>query len=281
MKTMSAAATGRTGSSSGLMHKAAAAKHMADERKETLRAPALQIRGVSHKWGTRSVLAQLDFTLEPGELKIILGPNGAGKTTLFSLIAGLLALQDGEIRIFGNRLADGPATALARLGVVFQDPSLDIDLTVHQNLAYHGALHGLDRRTVRDRGDQLLGAIGLLDRAGERVRSLSGGHKRRVEVARALLHRPDLLILDEPTTGLDIPTRSQLIDDIHELARTDEIAVLWATHLIDEVKDGDRVLVLHNGRIKADAATDDILSSTGTDDLSAAFGSLTADGGQE
>ena len=245
---------------------------------ETLSSsPALEIHGLVHDFGGRRALDGLDLTLMAGEFKVLLGPNGAGKTTLFSLITRLYAAQAGEIRVFGKPLDREPVAALARMGVVFQEPALDLELTVARNLDYHAALHGLSRREAQSRGMAALERLDLAERIEERVRDLNGGHRRRVEIARALLHGPELLLLDEPTVGLDVPTRSKIIDYVHSLARDDGVAVLWATHLIDEVRDGDGIVVLHRGRKKADSVYSQLLRDTDASDLAGAFAALIED----
>ena len=195
-----------------------------------------------------------DVTLSAacGEFVVLLGLNGAGKTTLFSLIAGLLNLQAGSIAILGHRLPHERRDALARSGFVFQEPALDLDLTVGQTLRYHAALHGLSRHDAQARIDAELTRFGLLARRGELVRTLSGGQRRRVEIARCLLHRPRLLLLDEPTVGLDVPSRRAIIERVRAQCRDDGVTVLWATHLLDEVAVQDRTVVIHGGRIVED-----------------------------
>ncbi len=199
------------------------------------------------------MLQDVGFSVEPGGLSVLLGLNGAGKSTLFALITRLYSARIGRIAVLGHDLERAPLLALARLGVVFQQSTLDLDLTVEQNLHYHAALHGMARRMARRRAAEELDRIGLIDRARERVRTLSGGQKRRVELARALVHRPSVLLLDEPTVGLDVESRAFLIDHVRLLCSTTGLGVLWATHLIDEAREGARVIVLHQGRVLSDA----------------------------
>ncbi|MBC7801819.1 MAG: ATP-binding cassette domain-containing protein, partial [Gemmatimonadaceae bacterium] len=176
----------------------------------------------------------MGFTIQPGDFTVLLGQNGAGKTTLFALITRLYHASHGRIAVFGTPFRDNAAAALARMGVVFQQSTLDLDLTVEQNLAYHAALHGMAGAVAAPRIRDELTRVGLADRARDRVRLLSGGQKRRVELARALLHGPALLLLDEPTAGLDMESRGFLLDHVRRLCREQGLAVLWATHLIDE-----------------------------------------------
>ena len=212
--------------------------------------------GLSHGFGARPVLRDVSFDIRAGERCVLLGLNGAGKTTLFALITGLYAARTGTIEVFGHSMAHQPRAALARMGVVFQQPTLDLDLTVAQNLAYHAALHGMVPAQARARAGEELDRAGLADRAAHRVRALSGGQRRRVELARALLHAPSLLLLDEPTVGLDTESRAFLLDHVNTLCRTRGIGVLWATHLIDEADADSRVIVLHHGRVLADGPAD-------------------------
>ena len=212
---------------------------------------ALQVEALSHHFGKRQALSSVSFTIPPGAFTILLGQNGAGKTTLFNLITRLYNSRSGHIRIFGVEMKASPGRALARLGVVFQQRTVDLDLSVRQNLLYHGGLHGLSPAEARERADAELERFELADRSDDKVRELSGGQVRRVEIARALIHRPKLLLLDEPTVGLDIGSRQNILDHVHRLCDEDGLGVLWATHLIDEAKDADSVIILHQGDVKA------------------------------
>ena len=235
----------------------------------------LGVEGLGFSYGPRRALDGIDLDLREGEFKVLLGPNGAGKTTLFSLVTRLYTSPEGRILVDGSDLRRRPSHALRRMGVVFQQPTLDLDLTVRQNLMYHAALHGLPRARAGDRMNEELGRLGMAERAEERVRKLNSGHRRRVEIARALMHEPKLLLLDEPTVGLDVPTRRDIVDHVHGLARQAGIAVLWATHLIDEVRDGDSVFILHEGTKRADGPLADVLAQAGKSTIEAAFDALT------
>jgi ABC-2 type transport system ATP-binding protein len=212
---------------------------------------ALAIAGLGHSFGARKALDDVSLEVAEGEMAVLLGLNGAGKSTLFALATRLYAHRTGTIRIFGEELNEAPGRALAALGIVFQQPTLDLDLTVEQNLRYHAALHGIARREAAERTLRELERVGLAERRTEKTRRLSGGQRRRVEIARALLHRPRLLLLDEPTVGLDVESRRFLLDHVRRLCREDGLAALWATHLLDEAEPADRVVILHHGKIVA------------------------------
>jgi ABC-2 type transport system ATP-binding protein len=210
---------------------------------------ALAVENLSHGFGARKALSDVSFAVEPGSFTVLLGPNGAGKTTLVSLVTGLYNAQAGDIRIFGHSIRRDPMPALASLGVVFQMPTLDLDLTVAENLAYHASLHGLSRRDAAERAAAELERLDVADRRGDKVRALSGGLRRRVEIARALLHRPKFLIVDEATAGLDVAGRQLLLKHVRSLCG-EGLSVLWATHMLDEVDPADRLVVLHQGTIR-------------------------------
>lgn len=237
---------------------------------------ALAIDDLSHGFGARAALRNVSLCVAPSSFTVLLGLNGAGKTTLVSLITGLYHARSGEIRVFGRSLRHEPLEALAALGVVFQMPTLDLDLTVAENLRYHGALHGLSRAEAQARAAAELGRLGVLDRTGERVRALSGGLRRRVEIARALMHRPRLLVLDEPTVGLDAAARKGILAHVRSLCRDEELAVLWTTHLMDEVEAEDAMVVLHEGALRWTGMAQDLPAAAGGGTLPDAFLVLTA-----
>jgi ABC-2 type transport system ATP-binding protein len=240
--------------------------------------PALEIAGLSHRFGTTQVLDGVGFTVPRGGFTVLLGPNGAGKTTLFALITRLYQATEGHIVVLGHDLRTEPLAALASIGVAFQQPTLDLDLTVEENLFYHAALHGIGRREARARLVSELDRVGLLDRRRERVRVLSGGQRRRVELARALVQQPRLLLLDEPTAGLDVTSRNFLRDHVRSLCRDAGVGVLWATHLIEEADACGDVVVLHRGRVLAAGPVTRLVQAAGAPDLAGAFASLVAGG---
>jgi len=236
---------------------------------------ALSIEAVSHAYGTRRALVDVSFAVAPASFTALLGLNGAGKSTLFALITRLFGIQAGRIGIFGHDISAAPGEALRLLGVVFQSRTLDLDLSVAQNLLYHAALHGIAKREARLRSDEVLTRIGLADRAGSKVRDLSGGQMRRLEIARALLHRPRLLLLDEATVGLDVKARADILAHVRQLVSEQGIGVLWATHLFDEVKSGDDLVVLHQGRVLGHGPVENIIADAGARDINSAFMRLT------
>jgi ABC-2 type transport system ATP-binding protein len=246
-------------------------------RREMAETPALSISGVSHSYGARRALIDIDFTVAPASFTALLGLNGAGKSTLFSLITRLFGIQAGHISIFGHDIARAPGEALRLLGVVFQPRTLDLDLSVTQNLLYHAALHGIGRRDARKRAEEVLARIGLADRTDSKVRDLSGGQMRRLEIARALLHQPRLLLLDEATVGLDVKARSDILSHVRQLVTEQGIGVLWATHLFDEIATSDHLVILHQGRMLARGDVTDVLNKAGAQDVNSAFMRLTGE----
>ncbi|MFZ5961724.1 ABC transporter ATP-binding protein [Thalassococcus sp. BH17M4-6] len=218
----------------------------------------LSVQNVSYRYGPKVALDDVSFDVAPGRFAALLGPNGAGKSTLFSLLTRLFTTADGQILIAGQDMGRSPRRALARMGVVFQSQTLDLDLTIRQNLLYFAALHGLSGRAARTRIDAALDRLQIRDRAGEKARGLNGGHRRRTEIARALLHDPSVLLLDEPTVGLDTGSRHAITEHVHQLCAEDDLTVLWATHLTDEVYDADQLVVLHEGRIRATGTCADL-----------------------
>lgn len=238
-------------------------------------SPPLSVDCVSHMYGARQALDSVSLVLQRGRFAVLLGLNGAGKSTLLSLTTRLYRIQRGRIRIFGHDVVSTPGPALRLLGVVFQPRTLDLDLSVMQNLIYHAALHGIGRGEARARAAKVLARVELSDRAKEKVRALSGGQMRRVEIARALLHNPRLLVLDEPTVGLDIKARADILRHVRELATQEGVCVLWATHLVDEIAENDDLIVLHHGRVLAHSSVTQVLQKCGEKDVRGAFVRLT------
>jgi ABC-2 type transport system ATP-binding protein len=247
---------------------------MKNGRPDQSAVPALAVREVGHRFGARQALQAVSLEVRPREFVALLGPNGAGKTTLFSIITRLYHNRTGEVRVFGHDMQREPSRALAMLGVVFQNRTLDTDLTIRQNLLYHAALHGISRREADPRIRLLLERVGLSERLNDKIRILSGGQARRVEIARSLIHGPRLLLLDEPTVGLDLASRSDIVGIIRRLVQDDGLAVLWATHLFDEVELDDSVVILHHGQVIARGLARDVAAPQCS--LGATFRKLTA-----
>jgi ABC-2 type transport system ATP-binding protein len=237
--------------------------------------PALTVTGVSHAYGPRKALDDVSLTVPQSRFTALLGLNGAGKTTLFSLITRLFDTRQGSIDVLGHRVSREPGEALRRLGVVFQARTLDLDLSVMDNLLYHAALHGIGRHDARRRAETALQDIELLDRARDPARKLSGGQMRRVEIARALMHEPRVLVLDEPTVGLDVNSKSMILRHVRSLTQDRGVAVLWATHLLDEVAPDDAVVVLHRGRVAAAGDVSTVIRTANSNDMRSAFIALT------
>ncbi|QDC09849.1 ATP-binding cassette domain-containing protein [Oceanicola sp. D3] len=235
---------------------------------------ALLLRDVSFRYGAKQALDGVSFAVPRGQFCALLGPNGAGKSTLFSLLTRLLVTREGEIRVAGHDMARAPRAALAKIGVVFQQPTLDLDMTVARNMAYFAALHGISGRAAQAQIDAALDRLEMRERAGEKVRSLNGGHRRRMEIARALVHGPELLLLDEPTVGLDTASRLAITEHVHALAGGG-LSVLWCTHLVDEIAPEDDVVVLHKGRVLAQKRASEL---AGDGSLQDAFMEMTGAG---
>ena len=238
----------------------------------------LQVEDARKSYGSVKALDGVSLALGTGEFVALLGPNGAGKSTLFQLLTGLFVPDGGRIAIDGLDIRRHLVGALARLGVVFQQTTLDLDLTVAANLRFHARLHGLDHRRAAARIGEELERVGLAGEGDHLCRTLSGGNRRKVELARALVHEPKVLIMDEPTVGLDPASRRSLLEHVRTLCREREIGVLWATHLVDEAEAATRVLVLHRGRLVAEGRPAELVGKTGQATLANAFIELTAKG---
>jgi ABC-2 type transport system ATP-binding protein len=214
--------------------------------------PLLSAQNLHKAYAGKPALKGASFSLQAGEMVALLGPNGAGKSTLLQLLTGLFSPDQGSVAVAGHDMQRHPSQALAALGVVFQQSALDLDLTVMANLLFHTDLHGLPRALARQRIGEGLGAMGLSDQAGATVRSLSGGTRRKVELVRALLHEPRVLLMDEATVGLDPASRQHLLESVRALCQNRGLAVLWATHLVEEARGADRLMLLHRGELRFD-----------------------------
>jgi ABC-2 type transport system ATP-binding protein len=236
---------------------------------------ALSVTGLTHRIGDRVILQDITLAVPAGRFVTLLGPNGAGKTTLLSLVTRLYNPQQGTIAVFGHDVRRESFAALSMMGVVFQQRAIDPDLTARQNLSYHAALHGLPRKVARARIAAELERMALAKDADRKIRTLSGGESRRIEIARALLHDPKLLLCDEATVGLDVRSRAAIMSDVRGLVRDRGVAVLWATHLIDEVEADDFVIILHRGKVRRQGRAAEIAASLGADGLNDAFRRVT------
>lgn len=228
---------------------------------------AISVEHVTHRYGARTAVDDLTLRIAEGEIFAFLGPNGSGKTTLFRLLSTLIPPQAGAIIVLGRDVAAAPAEVRRQIGVVFQAPSLDKKLTVAENLRHQGRLYGLSRGALSSRSAELLGAMGLSDRAGELVESLSGGLRRRVELAKCLLHQPRLLLLDEPSTGLDPAARIDLWQCLRQLREQTGATVALTTHLFEEADRADRIAIMHRGRLAALGAPLALRSEVGGDSI--------------
>ena len=234
----------------------------------------LIVEGARHSYGPRLALDDVSLRVGAGRFVLLLGLNGAGKSTLFSTICRLFTAGGGRFLIAGRDMARDPQGALGALGVVFQARTLDLDLSVMQNLVYAAALNGVAPRLSKARAVELLQRVDLADSASRKVRDLSGGQARRVEIARALLHEPRLLLLDEPTVGLDLKARAAILKHVRDLARERGVGVLWATHLFDEAQADDDVVILHKGRVVGRGRAGELIASACKANLRDAFASL-------
>jgi ABC-2 type transport system ATP-binding protein len=236
----------------------------------------LRLDGLIKRYGDRTALAGLTLALPAGQFVALLGPNGAGKSTLFQVLTGLFVADEGEVAVAGQSLRRSAVRALRDIGVVFQQMSLDLDLSVERNLRFHADLHGLPRAVASERLRSGCAALGIDQDLARPVRELSGGNRRKVELVRALLHRPKVVLMDEPTVGLDPKSRRDLVAAIRADVAERQSTVLWATHLVEEADAADRVVVLHQGRLLADGTPAAVTAALGGGGLEEAFIRATA-----
>ncbi len=227
-------------------------------------SPAVDTQHLTHRYGDRTALRDVTLQIEDGELFGLLGPNGGGKTTLFHILSSLLIPSEGRATIFGCDSVTQADASRRHIGFVFQQTALDEALTVEENLAFHGALYGLRGESLRARIADLLTLFGLSARADDRAGALSGGLRRRVDLARGILHAPSLLLLDEPTSGLDPGARRTLWETLGRLRRTEGTTIIAATHLMEEAEECDRVGIIDHGKIVALGAPRDLTDALGT-----------------
>jgi ABC-2 type transport system ATP-binding protein len=226
---------------------------------------AVQAEGLLHDYGPRRALRGIDFSVRAGEIFALLGPNGGGKTTLFRILATLLKPTGGRASVLGFDVSRQAREVRAGIGVVFQSPALDRKLTVRENLETQGHLYGLTGRRLREAVEEMLRRVRLLDRAGDRVETLSGGLMRRAEIAKGILHRPRLLLLDEPSTGLDPGARQDLWDVLRDFHARDSTTILMTTHLMDEAERCDRLAILSEGSLVACGTPSELKGEIGGD----------------
>ena len=225
---------------------------------------ALSIKKLSHRYGDRKAIDEISFDVEKGETFALLGPNGSGKTTLFRLLSTLMPLQGGEVKLFGFDLATQPEAVRQQLGVVFQSPSLDKKLRVEENLRHNGILYGLNGKALSKRIDEELERFRLTERRRDMVEELSGGLQRRAELAQCMLHQPKLLLLDEPSTGLDPAARNDLWQRLGA-AKDSGVTILVTTHLLEEAERCDRLAIMNEGQLAALDTPAALQSSVGGD----------------
>ncbi len=235
----------------------------------------LVIDKLSKSFGARRAVDGVSFSVAPGEFVALLGPNGAGKSTLFQMLSGLFVADSGSATVAGHDIGIAPIRALADLAIVFQQPALDLDLSVRANLRFQTDLHGIPRAEAATRIAHWLERFGLTGRADDACRDLSGGMRRKVELARALLSQPQLLLMDEATVGIDPASRASILADVKALCRERAMGVLWATHLVDEAEAADRIVVMAAGTVRFDGDAKTLMRKDGHDNLLDAFLHLT------
>ena len=241
----------------------------------TLFPDVLEISNLSKSFGARHAVDAVNFSVATGEFVALLGPNGAGKSTLFQMLSGLFTADAGQAKIAGIDIGTDPIAALARLAIVFQQPALDLDLSVFANMQFQTDLHGIPRTTAKERIANWLARFALTDRASESCRLLSGGTRRKVELARALLSEPQLLLMDEATVGIDPASRAAILADVRALCHERGMGVLWATHLVDEAEAADRIVVMAAGKVCFDGSPQELLKTGKHTNLTDAFLAMT------
>jgi ABC-2 type transport system ATP-binding protein len=228
---------------------------------------AVSVSRLAHCYGDRRALAEVSFDIAEGEIFAFLGPNGGGKTTLFRLLSTLVQIQSGDIQILGLDVARQADAVRRLIGVVFQAPSLDRKLTVDENLWQQARLYGLSGPSFRRRREEMLTRFGLALRSDDLVETLSGGLRRRVELAKGLLHRPRVLLLDEPSTGLDPGARCDLWEYLHDVRDADGVTVVLTTHLLEEAEKADRLAIMSAGSLVALDTPDNLRGTVGGDTI--------------
>jgi ABC-2 type transport system ATP-binding protein len=236
----------------------------------------ISVRNLTKRFGDLAAVQDISFNVKKGEIFAFLGPNGAGKSTTIKMLTTLLAPSSGSVEIDGLDPAKHPNQVRERIGIVFQDPSLDTELTAYENMEFHGVLYHVPKRVRRERIASLLELFGLWDRRNHFVKNFSGGMRRRLEIARCLLHTPNVIFLDEPTLGLDPQTRHQLWSQVRRLNQDEQVTVFLTTHYMEEAERvADRIAIIDHGRIIAEGTAAELKSNTGSESLEQAFLSLT------
>jgi ABC-2 type transport system ATP-binding protein len=225
----------------------------------------ISVERLVKRYGELEAVRGIDLEVQPGEIFGFLGPNGAGKSTTISILCTLVRLTSGRARVAGFDVSTDPSAVRSRIGLVFQDPSLDGQLTGRENLEFHAFLYGLPASVRKERIDNALEMVGLADRAGSPVLQYSGGMKRRLEIARGILHYPHVLFLDEPTLGLDPQTRNRIWEYIHQLRKREGITIFMTTHYMDEAEYCDRIAIIDSGTIVARGTPEQLKSMVGGD----------------
>lgn len=225
----------------------------------------IDVQNLTHRYGDRVALSKVSFAVEKGEVFGLLGPNGGGKSTLFRILSTMMVPTEGSAVIAGHDVMRDPAAVRKHVGVVFQTQSLDKALTVEENLRAQGHLHGLSGAELRKRMEHAMEQLGLGDRRKDLVETLSGGLRRRVEIAKALLHRPQVLLMDEASTGLDPAARRDLSNHVERLRREEGVTILLTTHILEEADRCDRLVLLHQGKIVAAGTPGALCSQIGGD----------------
>ena len=228
---------------------------------------AIVVSHVSHRYGSRVAVDDFSLEVREGEIFVFLGPNGSGKTTLFRVLSTLIPLQAGSVSVLGHDLHSDLLAVRSAMGVVFQAPSLDKKLTVAENLHHQGRLYGLPANQLKPRADQMLASLGVADRASDLVETLSGGTRRRVELAKGMLHRPRVLLLDEPSTGLDPGARADLWHYLRQVREAEGVTIVLTTHLLEEAERADRIAIMHHGNLAALDSPTALQASVGGDSI--------------
>lgn len=239
-------------------------------------APILEAKDLIKRFGDLTAVDGVSFSVEPGEIFAFLGPNGAGKSTTIKMLTTLLRQTSGTVTVAGYDTLEDPSAVRRSCGIVFQDPSLDDELTAEENMDFHGVLYGVPRKTRRERIESLMNFVELWDRRDSLVKEFSGGMKRRLEIARGLLHHPKVIFLDEPTLGLDPQTRNHMWNYLRQLNKDEGITIFFTTHYLEEAeKMAGRIAIIDRGKIVALGTSPELKQQTGTDSLEEAFLSLT------